>query len=271
MVDQNTFVETVQSVLEIIKSSADPISRDEIMSYFKDMELNKAQEELVFEFLTKPHDDVPEENVLSSEEDDENVLTGESDSDDITDETSDKEAENITDSILPNTPVFKMYLDELKNLPKYTEAEQQALYQNLIDGDDSVINTISNFWLEYVLDMAKKLAVSSDGFEDVVQEGNMALFMRLTVLCGSHKMIDVETDLLKTIEDAMKECIRNQTGDAESTDAVVGKVSLVSRAVDHLKAEKGHEPSVEELSEYTSVSTEELSDLLELIKKASQK
>ncbi len=47
-----------------------------------------------------------------------------------------------------------------------------------------MIHTISNFWLKSVLAMAKKLAVTSEGFEDVVQEGNMGLFMCLTELCG---------------------------------------------------------------------------------------
>jgi RNA polymerase primary sigma factor len=56
MLDQNTFIETVQSVAEIIRTSAEPIGRDEIMSYFKDMELNKAQEDMVFEFLITPHE-----------------------------------------------------------------------------------------------------------------------------------------------------------------------------------------------------------------------
>ena len=40
--------------------------------------------------------------------------------------------------------------------------------------------------------MAKKLAVTSEGFEDVVQEGNMGLFMCLTELCGCGDEIDVE-------------------------------------------------------------------------------
>ena len=40
--------------------------------------------------------------------------------------------------------------------------------------------------------MAKKLAVTSEGFEDVVQEGNMGLFMCLTELCGCEDEIDVE-------------------------------------------------------------------------------
>ena len=35
---------------EIIRTSAEPIGRDEIMSYFKDMELNKAQEDMYLNF-----------------------------------------------------------------------------------------------------------------------------------------------------------------------------------------------------------------------------
>ena len=57
MVDQNTFIETVQSVSQIIRTSADPIGREEIMSYFKDMDLNKAQEDLIFDFLLNHHDE----------------------------------------------------------------------------------------------------------------------------------------------------------------------------------------------------------------------
>ena len=37
MLDQNTFIETVQSVAEIIRTSAEPIGRDEIMHFFKDI------------------------------------------------------------------------------------------------------------------------------------------------------------------------------------------------------------------------------------------
>ena len=58
--------------------------------------------------------------------------------------------------------------------------------------------------------MAKKLAVTSEGFEDVVQEGNMGLFMCLTELCGCGDEIDVEKELLDAIEESMKECIRSR-------------------------------------------------------------
>ena len=159
-------------------------------------------------------------------------------------------------------------LEELEEIPDYTKAEQDDMYKKLLAGDESVIHTISNFWLKSVLAMAKKLAVTSEGFEDVVQEGNMGLFMCLTELCGCGDEIDVEKELLDAIEESMKECIREQTGEDESENTVVGKVSLVNRAVEKLKSDKGFEPSLSELSGYTGVDEEELEKLLELIKKA---
>ncbi len=309
MLDQNTFIETVQSVAEIIRTSAEPISREEIMSYFKDMELNKAQEDMVFEFLITPHEDtqpqdedaqdctsdyedeVLEEdmpnNVIYAEGDPMDTLAGgkktkdkpakvdktgndDKSADGISEDTdeSDDELDIDEDSLIPDSPMFKMYLEELEEIPDYTKAEQDDMYKKLLSGDESVIHTISNFWLKSVLAMAKKLAVTSEGFEDVVQEGNMGLFMCLTELCGSGDDIDVEKELLDAIEESMKACIREQTGEDESENSVVGKVSLVNRAVEQLKSEKGKEPSIKELSDYTSVDEEELANLLELIKKA---
>ena len=280
MVDQNTFIETVQSVSQIIRTSAEPIGREEIMSYFKDMDLNKAQEDLIYDFLLNHHDepengqeDVETENTDEVSEKNTDIIYSEGEpigqkKDTVSDENDDGFDE---DSLIPDSPMFKMYLEELDEIPEYSKEEQDELYKKLLNGDESVIHTISNMWLKSVLDMAKKLAVTKEGFEDVVQEGNMALFMHLTELCGAGENENIEDEILEVIEAAMKECIRDQTGESENENAMVGKVSLVSRAVEHLKSQNGTEPSAQELSEYTSVPADELSSILELLKKATQK
>lgn len=280
MVDQNTFIETVQSVSQIIRTSAEPIGREEIMSYFKDMDLNKAQEDLIFDFLLNHHDepengqeDVETENTDEVSDKNTDIIYSEGEpigqkKDTASDENDDGFDE---DSLIPDSPMFKMYLEELDEIPEYSKEEQDELYKKLLNGDESVIHTISNMWLKSVLDMAKKLAVTKEGFEDVVQEGNMALFMHLTELCGAGENENIEDEILEVIEAAMKECIRDQTGESENENAMVGKVSLVSRAVEHLKSQNGTDPSAQELSEYTSVPADELSSILELLKKATQK
>ena len=54
MLDQNTFTETIREVSEIIRTAAEPLSREEILSYFHKMDLNEKQQEMVLEYLLKP-------------------------------------------------------------------------------------------------------------------------------------------------------------------------------------------------------------------------
>ena len=120
-----------------------------------------------------------------------------------------------------------------------------------------------------VLETARKLAVTSEGFEDVIQEGNMALFLKLTELCGCEEKTDVEAELQGAVETAMKSSILAEEGEDEK--AMVGKLALVNEAKKYLAEENGREATVQELAAYTQLTEEELSDILLLIQKADQK
>ena len=159
-----------------------------------------------------------------------------------------------------------MYLEEISSLPVYSGKKQEEMYQKLLAGDESVINPISDSWMIKVLETARKLAVTSEGFEDVIQEGNMALFLKLTELCGCEEKTDVEAELQGAVETAMKSSIL-----AEDEKAMVGKLALVNEAKKYLAEENGREATVQELAAYTQLTEEELSDILLLIQKADQK
>ena len=280
MLDQNTFMETVHAVSEIIRTSQEPLTKEEILSYFKDMELNENQQNMVLEFLLTPHeetgndeaDEQEAEKTSSAYDTEVSGNNGETEEpmEDEDASSDEKQKENSEEDILPHSAMFQMYLEELAGIPEYTKEEMSSMYGKLLSGDEGMIHKISNAWLKNVLNVAKKLAVSPDGFEDVVQEGNMGLFLCLSDLCGSKETVDVEKELLTAVEESMKACIRELTGEDEDENAVVGKVSLVNEAVNYLKKENGKEPSIRELSDYTHVSEDELSDLLELIRKAEE-
>ena len=267
MVDQNTFTETIREVAEIIRTSAEPMSREEILGYFKDMELNTEQENMVLEFLLTPHEEPEEEETEESKVDE----AAEKEEEEAEAEDAQTGKNDEPEDILPDSPMFQMYLEELKDLPEYSEKEQIAMYQALLAGDESMVRKISDSWMQNVLTMAKNLALSSEGFEDVVQEGNMALFLKLSDLCGSKEKCDVEAELEQAIEEAMKASIREMAGEDDSENAILGKVSLVNEAKNYLAKEKGSEPSMQEVGEYTKMSQEELADIFELIKKADVK
>ena len=65
MLDQSVFTETIHEVAEIIRTSATPLSKEEILSYFKEMELNEQQENMVLEFLLTPHEEEEAEKKLT--------------------------------------------------------------------------------------------------------------------------------------------------------------------------------------------------------------
>ena len=242
MLDQSVFTETIHEVAEIIRTSATPLSKEEILSYFKEMELNEQQENMVLEFLLTPHEEE------EAEEETEENEGGEQEAADWQ-ETSDASV------LAQNDP----------------DKKEEEMYQKLLAGDESVINPISDSWMIKVLETARKLAVTSEGFEDVIQEGNMALFLKLTELCGCEEKTDVEAELQGAVETAMKSSILAEEGEDEDEKAMVGKLALVNEAKKYLAEENGREATVQELAAYTQLTEEELSDILLLIQKADQK
>lgn len=255
MLEQNIFTETIREVSEIMRESAEPLPKEEILKYFDKMDLNEAQKNMILEYLLKPQDDEEETEAEVVEE------TG--------DEATDKEAEKVDN--LPNSPVFQMYLEEIQELPVLSEEVLEDLYEDLLDGDAHAIQIISESWMMRVLEQAKQLSVMEEDFSDVIQEGNMALFMKLSELCGSEEQMDVDGVLEQAVLSAMKSCIQELAGEDDVENAMVGKATLVNEARKYLMEENGKEPSIRELAAYTRMSEKELADIIALILKAEDK
>lgn len=284
MLDQNTFMETVREVAEIIRTASEPLPREEILSYFASMDLNETQKEMVLEYLLKPENgadsfkgnvdsDVPAEEIVDEDLLEEEEGTLESKETSESSESGRKAAESTKNesqaSELPDSPVFRMYLEEVRGISLCTPEELQMLYGQLLEGNEAVIGQISENWMHRILEQVKKLSVASEDFSDVVQEGNMALFMKLSELCGSNTALtDVEAMLDRAIEAAMKGYIDEITGEDDVENAVVGKVTLVNEARKYLMEQSGQEPSIRELAKYTKMSAGELRDMLDFIQKA---
>lgn len=286
MLDQNTFMETVREVSEIIRTASEPLSKEEILGYFASMDLNETQKEMVLEYLLKPEkssdsskgnmaSDASEEEIIDEDllEEGEGTLESEEISESM--KSGGKNAESPKKgsqaSELPDSPVFRMYLDEISGISLCTPEELQKLYGQLLEGNDSVIRKISENWMHRILEQVKKLSVAAEDFSDVVQEGNMALFMALSEMCGSDTApADVEVMLDRAVEAAMKGYMDEITGEDDVENAVVGKVTLVNEARKYLMEQNGQEPSIRELAKYTKMSASELRDMLDFIQKAEE-
>ncbi len=265
MLDQSTFTETVREVSEIIRTSSEPLTKEQILAYFSDMELNEEQQELVINYLLTPRKEPvqqePEEQETEGTEEEpetEESGTGE-------DKKTDKNGAN-----LPDSRTFRLYLEELQGIPAYSEAELDKLYERLLAGEEAVIKLLADAWLLPVLDLAKELAVSKEDFEDIVQEGNVGLFIKLTELCGAGDTVgSVGEELRSAARLAMQTCILELAGEDDSESAMLGKVNLVNEARKYLAEQNGTEPTPAELADYTKMPEEELSDILRIIQKSA--
>lgn len=246
MIDQNSFMETLDSVKEIMRVAETPMSEQEILNYFADMELSEEHKQMVLTYLQEAHntDPVESENISSRK-------------------TAEKKSVKTKSE---DSKVFQLYLEEVSALPVYSPEEEAAMYKRLLEGEDEVIPAISNLWLARVLEMAKKYREPKLRIEDLVQEGNMALLLKLQDLCGSRENADVRKQLEQEVETGIVAYAAESRGEWEMENAIVGKMSLVHEARKLLAEELGHAPSLEELADYTKIPVKELSELEDFIR-----
>ncbi|WP_075721143.1 hypothetical protein [Roseburia sp. 499] len=250
MLDKIAFMETLHSVQEVARTSLTPLSKEEIQTYFKDMELTKEQEEMVYQYLLHPQ----EEN--SSTEETEPEVVEESKKEDSSEEKQ-------------VSPRFQMYLDELGDIPKISEAQEAVLYERLANGEEQVIAEISNQWLKKVVEIASEYNVDDVLLDDMVQEGNIGLLMGLQSLLGK-KESDPKNALEQLVKKSIEEYVDGESGEGEQENSILAKVSLVHEAKEALAKELGTEPSIRQLAEYTKIPEEEIADIVSLAKEVKQ-
>ena len=208
--NQAEFMETLHVVAEIVRTTAEPMSKDEIASYFADMELSDEQQELVYQYLMTPQSEDTDESETDESEtevsDENKQVYEELKSDDASEE-------NREDSELPATDFFQMYLDDLEEVKQFSEEEENELYDKLAAGDESVISPLAENWLVRVLELAQEQVMDDERLEDVIQEGNMSVFLTLSSLCGEGKKDNYEEIISNAALEAMNSYLVEELSD----------------------------------------------------------
>ncbi len=268
MVDKNLFIETLHEVAEIAQTSEQPLTKEEIRKYFGQMELSAQQEEMVYQYLKLPkevREEIPEEE---EEENPKRECAGDTDEDEK--QNGGETDEEIPVEKLSDSAYYRMYLDEVKVRAVSSDDQQMDLYGKLLANDVSVIEQIVDNWLMRVIGIAKFYRLSPVNMEDLIQEGNMALWMALSQVPDELQAADVENYLAEKVRAGMEDYIREVTGDSDRIQAVLGKAALLHEAQELLARENGQAPSMRRLSEYTHIPVEEIQDILALYKEKEQ-
>lgn len=282
MIDKNLFLETLHEVAEISATSGEKIKPEEVHKYFEGMELSEEQEKMVFEYLNLPPEakmaQQPEKEETEAEEPEtvteEVYSTTNSPSgiqmhaDPVADDEKEEDVVPQPKNVekLSDSAYYKMYLDEVRGRGEADEAKMRELYTAILRGDQCVVNDIVDGWLMRVIHMAGMYEDVPVNMEDLIQEGNMALWMALGALPELGNASEVDGYLEKQVIAGFEGYIREITGDADQVQAVLGKAALLHEARKYLAKENSADPSIRQLSEYTHISPEEIQDILALQK-----
>lgn len=271
MLDQKAFMETLRSVQEVAKASKEPLSKEEINTYFQDMELSNEQQQMIYDYLSMPKEQTGSGRQQSKEK---QQAEG---------KKTDKKKKSQSGGT--NANYFQIYLKDISTLPEPSPEQESALYERLLNGEEAVIAEISHHWLKKIVELAEHYTTSQALIEDLVQEGNIGLLLGLRQLLGRvpDDIVLAETNGLQNeqkqrlkrrlemyVQEGMEQYRQMQEGESNNTNTILAKVSLLHEARKTLAEENGTIPSLEELCAYTKISPEEITDILALHSGVSQ-
>ncbi len=226
------FAQTLEKVRTIAKDQGNCISEEQVRDEFAALEMTDEQLQMVFDYLIK-HKIGINEPVNAD------------------DYLTDEERNYLQD-----------YLDEIAQLPTYTEGEKEAVTLSAMAGDLDAQGRLTELYLPDVIEIAKLYAGQGVFLEDLIGEGNLALAMGVTMLGCLEKPSEVQGMLGKLIMDAMEEYIAENGENEKADKKVADKVNKVMEAAKELAETMRRKVTVEELAEESKMSEKSIREAI---------
>ena len=211
------FAQTLEQVRKTAREQGNCISEEQVKDAFAELDLSGEQLQMVFDYLLKhkigigqPMD--PDEFLTDEEKD-----------------------------------YLQEYLDEVAELPTYTDGEKLAFAMSAMAGEADAQQRLIEIHLADVAELAKLYAGQGVLLEDLVGEGNLALSFGVTMLGSLEKPQEVEGMLGKMIMDAMEEYIAEHAENSKIDKRVEDKVNKVADKARELAEELQRKVTIEEL------------------------
>ena len=228
------FAKTLEDVRKLAKEQGNCVSEKQVQDAFAELDLDHEQLQMVFDYLVKHK-----------------VGIGEPVNPD--DYLTDEERDYLQD-----------YLDELEQLPEYTDGQMQAYTMSAMAGDVEAQHKVLEAHLKDVVEIAKLYAGQGVFLEDLIGEGNVALAFGTGMLGSLEKPEEAQGMLGKMIMDAMEEYISENSSNEKTDQKVVDKVNKVMEKARELSGELHRKITVEELAQETGMAEKAIRDAVRM-------
>ena len=234
------FAQTLEKVRRLSREQGNSIREEQVRESFAGLELGEAQMEMVFDYLRK-------HNVGIGEPADQDAY--------LTEEERD---------------YLQMYLDEIEELPVYSDGQREAFAMSVMAGDRAARQQLTESFLREVADIARLYAGQGVPLEDLIGEGNMALALGTGMLCRDEagifpkKPAEVQGVLVRGIMEAMEEFIRENADHDKKEKSVAERVNRVADKAREMAGELQRKVTPEELARETGMSLKYIRDAIRM-------
>ena len=248
-----------REMLSELKALADVqgnyLTKEDIKKFFPGDALNEEQFGLVCEYLVSQKIKVDGyEPAKKTPETAQKTVKEHAERASASNPETEKQEENSETQDGEGPDFLGMYLEELAEIEKLSETEEERLFFEAVNGDSMAKSTLAGQYLETVYELAMTYVASELPIEDLVQEGNIGLLLAL----------ENRKQVFDGIRKAMEEAVEMSQDKKDLDDEIVGRVNHLNESILSLEEDLGHKVSMSELSAYLEMPLEEIKDVLRM-------
>ena len=159
---------------------------------------------------------------------------------------------------------LEIYLEEIASVKQVDPLIELEVYHKAAGGDKGAREQIMSALLPVVCDLASEMETEGIAVEDLIQEGNMELWMALEQMEAEETLAAYQARLMNKVSSAMEEVLRRSADVRDMDRGMVSKVRRLDEAIRALKEELGRRPTAEELSAFLEMPLDEIVRTLKL-------
>jgi len=161
---------------------------------------------------------------------------------------------------------LKLYLSQIAKFPMYTEDEEKALGGRAHQGDGEALRKLVEANLRFVVSYVKKYRGMGLGMLDLINEGNLGL-IEAAKRFDPGRNVRFISYAVWWVRQAVIHALTRSARICNLPQKLSDQISMMKKKVAQLKAEKGREPSRQEIAASMGISEEDVEDLLILAEK----
>ncbi len=241
----------LNDLIEIGKSKG-RLTNKEIFDATGEMDIEPEQMEKFYDML--------ESNGVEIVETLDDLILDDEELTDISGDIEEDEADIIDTSVLTDDPV-RIYLKEIGRVPLLLPNEEAEIAERILKGDEQASQRLVEANLRLVVSIAKRYLGRGMQFLDLIQEGNLGL-MKAVEKFDHTKGFKFSTYATWWIRQAITRAIADQARTIRIPVHMGETINKIKKASSQLLHENGHEPTVEEISEYLNIPVDKICEAM---------